>query len=247
MGTDRKEKNGIRVIRWSGYEWLCHPIWGDYHPDDTLDWYDETLPYIADNGNLMLPLAYRPRTVAEGDTRTWAVCKIRTEKEFRYGTFEWEAKLPRCRWIWPALWLTAANDWPPEIDCMEGWTDNTLDYRRGLIFREVKPTVHWHGRDRSHEHKSKNNILFCRLRGGDKFDRYKVVWTPDYVDIYYNDKEIKRFKDKVMLAEFNKPETEMHPVISFGVYGDFDISAFDEMKLSGWPFEVKSFRYTPLS
>jgi beta-glucanase (GH16 family) len=41
---------------------------------------------------------------------------------FEYGYVRITARLPSNLWMWPALWLAAANlQWPPEVDMVEHW------------------------------------------------------------------------------------------------------------------------------
>lgn len=43
---------------------------------------------------------------------------------FKFGTVEWVVKMPNRPGSWPALWLVAAEGWPPEIDVYEGFGYN---------------------------------------------------------------------------------------------------------------------------
>jgi len=43
---------------------------------------------------------------------------------FKYGSVEWEARMPDRVGSWPALWLLPASGWPPEIDVYEGFSHN---------------------------------------------------------------------------------------------------------------------------
>jgi len=46
--------------------------------------------------------------------------------DFTYGYVQVVARLPAGPYFWPALWLGAANlQWPPEIDILELWGENT--------------------------------------------------------------------------------------------------------------------------
>ena len=106
--------------------------------------------------------------------------------------------------------------------------------------------MHW-TKDGKHLEETKNNILSCLLKCGDKFDKYKVVWTPNYVKVFYNNVLVKKFTDKDMLAEMNKPEVKFHAIISVKPYGGFSKNDYEDYL--GNPNNkmiVKSFRYLPL-
>lgn len=44
-----------------------------------------------------------------------------SDLHFRYGSMEWEARMPDRRGSWPALWFVSTKGWPPEIDVYEGF------------------------------------------------------------------------------------------------------------------------------
>lgn len=253
MEKECREWHGIPTIKWQGYEWIKHPLWGIAHPDEHTVWIDETLPFINDQGHVVLGIEKRPKEVPMAwpgtgtEYREWARCHMRTTQEFKYGTFEWEMKLPNGKFQWPALWLASEEDWPPEIDVMEGWSRETTDWVKNLIFLRIKPTCHWRDKNRVHVQESKNNILKCRLKRKQNFDKYKVVWTPDYIDVYYNDHKVKRFKDKQMLSEMNRPEIKMHAIMSSGFDDGFTEDVFNKWNDDAKNMIVKSFKYTPLN
>lgn len=52
------------------------------------------------------------------------------ELQFKFGSIEWEARMPNRRYAWPALWLLPKSGWPPEIDVYEGF-----GYNSGWMFK----------------------------------------------------------------------------------------------------------------
>lgn len=241
---------GIETVEWQGYEWIKRPLWGTFHPYDPLTWYDESIPRINEKGEMVLDVEDRPKTVdIYGDTqvRKYGRCHVRTTQEFKYGTFEFEMRLPKGKHMLPALWLSSDYSWPPEIDIMEGWSGNTTNYVKRLLFKNIKPTMHWIDPvSGDHEIETKNNICRTIIKGGDHFDHYKCVWTPDYIDIFYNGKKIKRFTDKYMLSQMNQQEVKMHAIMCSGPEAAITDSEFSQYKRSVCPMVVKSFKYTPL-
>eukprot|EP01088_Endostelium_zonatum_P000781 TRINITY_DN11035_c0_g1_i1.p1 TRINITY_DN11035_c0_g1~~TRINITY_DN11035_c0_g1_i1.p1 ORF type:complete len:367 (-),score=71.45 TRINITY_DN11035_c0_g1_i1:31-1092(-) len=75
--------------------------------------------------------------------------RIRTAESFnfKYGTLEIRAKLPRGDWIWPAIWLLPTHnsygDWPAsgEIDLVES-RGNSPSYSAGGV-NQFGSTLHW--------------------------------------------------------------------------------------------------------
>ena len=242
--------NSIDAFEWKGLYWIARPLWGNYHPNDSLTWYDEEQPEILDNGNLYLPFEYKLKY-----GRPIGRSSVRCISQFKYGTFEWTFILPKGRWQWPALWLASDEGWPPEIDCLEGWSGDDPNYVKRVLFKNVKPTMHWstNADEKIGEHKSetKNNNLRCIIKGDGKVNTAKVVWTPNYVDVFYNGIKIKRFKDPEMLKHFNKEGYMMHPIMSAGPYGKewkaygSDPDLFDAPKVYNH-LEILDFKYTPL-
>ena len=92
----------------------------------------------------------------------------------RYGRFEFRAKLPTGRGIWPALWMMPQDNkyggWPSsgEIDIMEA---------RGQDPTRILGTLHFGSRGPAHAHASREYVL---PRGGSiaDFHVYVLEWTP---------------------------------------------------------------------
>ena len=223
-------------------------MWGKHHPEHELEWYDQEAYEILPDGTLILKITDNPKTFVNEDgeyvAKPWGIGWVRTINEFKYGTFEWDMRLPRGKYMWPALWLGSDSIWPPEIDCMEGWSEENPDYIKRLIWVNIKPTVHW-GTKRDVKHETKNNNLRCVIKGGDKFDHYKAIWTPEYVEIWYNNTKIKRFTDKDMLDQMNT--VSMHAIMSTGIYGKFNRNMYKEYASNGIEMAVRNFKYTPAS
>lgn len=242
----------METVTWGGYDWYTRPLWGQHHPAEKHTWYDPDCIKLQDDGSIVLDIHYNPRTFIDNDgnkvTKDFGVVQMRTIREFTYGTFEWEMKTMEGKYVWPALWLASNYSWPPEIDCMEGWSNENANFTKRLFWVNIKPTMHWSENcdPKNGEHKSDNrkNICRCRIKQND-FNKYKVVWAPDYVDVYYNDYKVKRFTNKEMLAHFNKPEVHMHVLMSSGFYSDFPKHYKDYVNRNK-PMIVKSFKYTPL-
>lgn len=145
--------------------------------------------------------------------------------KYTYGIFKWHYDLPIGRNLWPALWLTGANSWPPEIDVMEGWPSNKgiyknrTNYRRLVLFNDIQPRLHC---GTPETHKSWSNKVFgteytwrCH-QNVNKTNNCRLEWYPDIIRVYYNgykvfectDKEIlKHYHDQPMIVVMNNAVT----------------------------------------
>lgn len=68
-----------------------------------------------------------------------------SRQTFTYGKIKVVAKLPSARGSWPAIWLLPARQqWPPEIDIMEGmaWGPHKSEIHSGFLTREEEKDTH---------------------------------------------------------------------------------------------------------
>jgi beta-glucanase (GH16 family) len=116
---------------------------------------------------------------------------------FKYGTLEVRAKLPAGDWLWPAIWLLPSRSvygiWPAsgEIDLMESRGNRNLYSGNVNVGSEqVGSTLHfgprWDANGWSTAHYEKNN----RPSFSDIFHTYKMVWTPDYIQFFVDNRVI---------------------------------------------------------
>jgi beta-glucanase (GH16 family) len=95
--------------------------------------------------------------------------------EFTYGQVEFQARAPRGRGLWPALWLLPGNEsWPPEIDIMEA-----------------------HGEDADHVmvsyHRTRSEALqaVVPVTGGiGTWHLYALDWRPDSLTWYVDQRPV---------------------------------------------------------
>ena len=117
-----------------------------------------------------------------------------------------------------------------------------------LIFRNIHPTIHWSGncdsKNGEHKDEPKFNTLRWWLKGGRNFDHYKVVWTPDYIDIWYNNHKVNRYTNAEAIRHMNM--VSMHPIMSTGPQKGFTDEMYDEYMHNGIEMAVRNFKYTPL-
>lgn len=192
------------IIQWSNYEWLTQERWGHYHPGKPHWWYDPNCVRIDQNQWLHLETRYSPNgpsTIGAG-----LVC---CETDFDYGIFEIEAKLPSGKNLWPAIWSSAVNTWPPEIDIMEAYSNNKgryvsfslLNLFRYSGLRRRNPLAY---RVETCLHPDKNRPGFTLgthrhwmgWRPEMNFIKYKLIHFPNKIEIYYNNDLVRAYSGK---------------------------------------------------
>ena len=209
-------------FKWCGYEWLTHPFWGDFHPNVKGFYWDPSQVNFDSDGSLLLTTSWKPKIVDNKgvwELREYACGLCRTIKEFTYGTFIAEIKLPEGMNLWPSFWLTAANTWPPEIDVMEGASGKDGKYRRNCFKYTVEPNFHYGNSDENHVNNGAKSVCKSLLRLND-FNEYKLVWTPDYIEIRYNNHTVYSVTDKKKLEWVNK-DPWMHAKLNLNVTPDY--------------------------
>ena len=129
----------------------------------------------------------------------------------KFGIYEIECKLPDGPYLWPAFWSWSYESWPPEIDIFEAYSN-----KRGSYFNWGKPHElffgkFWNCATNFHLGKLPNNYdlgakdHFWTWKNPKKtFNRYKLDWRPDRIDIFFNDKLVRSVRDEKVLKEVNK-------------------------------------------
>lgn len=210
-------------INWQGYEWLTQERWGNVHPENPTKWNDPSAIKIDDDETLRLYARSNPKThIIDGVEVESKVGfgLISCTNHFGYGTFEIEAKMPSGPYTWPAFWCWAFESYPPEIDMFEGYTNKRGSYwnwsLRPLIgkFWRVNSNIHlkYHVKgskvggmnaDGTHRYQlgAKSHWLGWK-RPDRKFNKYKLVWTPDEISIYFNKCKVRTITDRPTLDQF---------------------------------------------
>ncbi len=161
--------------------WL--PTWSDEFSGSALDgskWFAQNVAWPYNNESEF----YRPQNVAVGGGlctitslrqsfggKPYTSGRIETGGRFNqlFGKFEFRAKLPKGKGIWPALWLLPDGMWPPEIDIMELLGDNP---------NKVYFTNHWGTSSDVHSYGSS----FIGPDFSADFHTFCVEWWPDRLD-----------------------------------------------------------------
>lgn len=198
-----------KTIVWSGYEWITEERWGNIHPDKAYCWYDSKCVGVDDDGTLRLRVDYHPNTIAVNGTEytpsygTGLLSSTRNNPEFKYGRYTWEAKFPRGKNLWPALWMWSWQSWPPEIDVVEAWTNSRGGYLKCFAKDAL---VYWDLTTNLHDPNAKwNMVKHWALRHNVKdptknFMEYALEWTPGHLKFYYDGKCIRTIDDPGLMA-----------------------------------------------
>jgi beta-glucanase (GH16 family) len=220
------------MIEFSGYKWRTQQPWGDYHSDDSFWWYDPECVDVTD-GILRLQTKHHERKIDDEVINEIGVGLVSSETPFTYGTFEADVMLPMGTGLFPAFWLYAVDTWPPEIDIFEGWSRKSGLYTSNYIpYYSLASNVHYDVSPNNKSIKSKSHMTWKR------FDReylnFKLIWTPNEISIYYNNKLVRQVTDSNILKWFK--DIKMWVIFNNGVENEEDYTN-DSVML------VKNFKY----
>ena len=231
-------------IQWQGYKWKPQERWGTVHPDKPFVWYSPNCVRVDEWGYLHLETRkdrqrkYEEYYNKEYDPK-YGVGLICSVLNFSYGYFEIEAKLPSGQNLWPAFWMWGADSWPPEIDIFEGYTNKNNSYfspklPNPLGCWDVVPNFHY--KEEGEKKATGTTRRYWGCKDPSKyFMKYSCLWTPDLIEIKYDNHIIKKITNKKLLKYFMG--TKMRVIINNSF-----TSIPDEGKEYS-DFVIKSFKY----
>ncbi len=245
-------------ITWKGYEWMNGQPWGEAHPDKTQLWYADETEAIKimcnDNIGILLDINNNPRYFPDIDqTKPFGCGCISTVETFLYGHFHFEYILPIGIHLWPAIWLSGADDWPPEIDIVEGWSGNGYfiknqpNYKKFIGFNYIHPGVYY-GKDSEGNVLgkgfgslgTKNTTYQCYQKLNHKLNTCDLYWYPDHVKAYYNNHLVMDITEKEILDGLNG---RMYICMDSWIWNNFSQKDFENYKTKGSPFVITDFKY----
>ena len=194
-------------MEYFGINWQIGRPWGNHHPDHNC-WNAPESVVFKDN-ILQLGVDYKPVIFDVPDPNNpgqtykkrypWSVGYVTSTDSFKYGYFRVDFKLPLGKQLWPAIWLSDQDTWPPEIDIVEGWTDQynwpifkpkSADriYRINPFANRIFPSLHLGTNPKEHHMKSYKKLngsptCYLDITG---VNVCELVWAPDRLRIYYN-------------------------------------------------------------
>lgn len=230
---------------WCGYQWNTQQPWGQIHPGKPIQWYDSTAVEIQQDV-LKLKTHFNPKPFKIDDQYVESpigVGLICTEETFSFGIYEFQAKLPAGRNLWPALWLTATDAWPPEIDIMEAYSNQKGSY---FDFNLKTPFSFWNLESNVHYKRNNNNesigprngfVGFANIHN--RYVTYKLVYTPNDISIYYDDYLVRKVTNKDIMHNVN--QHDYYVIINNAVQDSVDIDSAHYSE-----FNVKYFKHIKL-
>lgn len=254
-------------MEYFGIHWQIGRPWGNHHPKHNCWNAPESVVY-KDNV-LQLGVDYKPRIFELPDPDNpgktykkrypWSVGYVTSTDFFKYGYFRFEFKLPLGRHLWPAIWLSDRDTWPPEVDIMEGWTwmykwpfkPESADhiYRINPFANRIFPSLHLGTNPDEHQ-----TISFKKLNGtcpsylnitGDNV--CELIWAPDRLVVYYNGHKVMEETRPEVLKYYNESKG-MKILLNNYVTNNFNIDDYihmnDRKDMCKW-FYIYNVQYNP--
>jgi len=230
----------MKLINWSGYEWITQERWGQIHPEKPWNWYDPSCVKINERGNLELWVKKNPTVIEVDDDYIYSnngTGLINCTTDFSHGVFEIVAKLPKGRGMWPAFWMWATNDWPPEIDIFEGYSGKR-NYRNWCLKpQNIKSCIHIRNEWNVKKIPARSPWIWqFNNNPAESFNTYTCVWDKDKIEFIINNRLLRVITCSKTLNYLN--QYNMQLVINNHIDGLFQ---------NDWscktPFEIKSFKY----
>jgi len=237
-------------MKWSGYNWITQERWGIMHTDKPYNWYDEKSVKVNKDGFLELSINFNPKKIIIDDKEYNPELGIglvsSTYKDFTYGYYEIEAKLPNSPFSWPAFWMWSWESWPPEIDIFEGYTNYKGSYFKisnsWKIWKiwNIQTNIHYKINELKHKSigSAKGFIDLFKKSPSKRFIKYGMLWKPDEITFYYDGRVVRKITDSKILDKIKGHK--MNLILNNGVTKD-DIRAIE-----GDPMIIKYFTYTDL-
>lgn len=232
--------NGTK-FNWCGYEWIMKERWGISHPEKPWAIYSNDCVSIDNEDNLILTIK---NTKQRDVFYTGLVSTTRNNPVFKYGEYTWIAKMPIGKNLWPALWMWSWDSWPPEIDIVEGWTNNIGGYFK---VSNKKPLLRWNIQSNIHI-KDGNNIQrdfpefwnwsIMSKNPYKDFIEYTMKWYKDRVEFYYDKILVRTVKDNAIMDYINS-------VSGMNIIMDIYPTARYKTNQIKSPLYIKKFEYIP--
>lgn len=189
-------------------KWRIGQSWGKFHIGNPTQYYGDESVYLEEDC-LILDTKYLPKkdlTTWESEKRfdiPYSIGLISSLESFGYGFYEFVVELPKGIGLWPAVWLTAVDSWPPEIDIIEAYSDEYSNYGK-----KFQTNLHFD----FPPNKKTSGAINHRILNPFENLKLSVYWTESFINIYYNgylvrkitsEKTLKWFRNKKMTIVLN--------------------------------------------
>lgn len=216
--------------------WRIGQPWGKFHPGYPNQWYGEDSVYI-ENKHLVLDNRYQPVQLSPYDSTKkydipYSVGLITSYESYGYGYYEFESKLPDGIGLWPAIWLSCVDSWPPEIDITESYSDKNGDYKDKL-----ESNLHFNLGEKKSSSGARSHPIY---RSKDRI-KFSLWWTKDFIKVYYNGYLVRVITSNDTLQWFI--DKKMIIILNNGMRPEFDNIQPREEKVSISKFEIYSVKY----
>lgn len=169
--------------------------WSLYGKGNFRQWYDKTAVKLTKEG-VELSITDHHFETEHNVLIKNGIGMIVSKNSYSYGLFEWNIILPKGKDLWPAIWLTHIETWPPEIDVLEAYSDSQMKYgnkyNTNVYYGDSEETERQVG-GMSHGYTIRDNKLL----------NLKLHWTKEYIKIYYNNCLVRQITDQNVLKWFN--------------------------------------------
>jgi beta-glucanase (GH16 family) len=149
--------------------------------------------------------------------------------DWKYGKIEISAKVPAGKGTWPALWMMPTyseyGGWPRsgEIDIME---------YIGVEPQKLHYTCHFEGTNGSGHQSSGTGSTFI-VNPFNQFIKYEMIWTPDKIEWYANDKKFHEYRKQQTFDNRSWPfDKEFYLILNLAYGGSWGgYAGVDDTKL----------------
>lgn len=230
------------TFNWRGWDWYAYKHCKN-DTENCKDAYLSTNCVVTNNNTIKLPINYNPKKFPNdklNTIRTYECAFIESSKVFSYGTYEFDVILDNSPNTWPAIWLYGANNWPPEIDVVEAYPRKN---GKVINITDTKWETNIHYDDngaKQYGAKGIPTLLYLLTHKQGKPDTWKLVWTPEYIKIYFNGIRVRYVNDKKVINHFNA-NNKMRVVVNNMLQKDYNKSDYEKQE----NFELTNFKYTP--
>ena len=254
----------IKILNWCGHKWeTCMENGRPIHPDNPWYYIDGSKVSVNDN-TIYLNIGREAKTITwwnkEGTEKiayksTIACGLIKSVEAFPVNSsFECDVMMPIGKNLWFSFWLTACDNWPPEVDIFEGYTDENGSYLDKLAFHWKFPFIYRSMRFESNVHYTDNKGVHRQV--GPKgvhpnnirmypfiykeWQHFKCEWRNDSIKFFVNDHLVRTVRNKKVLS---KMETKgMWVIFNIWPNDKFDLSRKGDIKSFSFPFIIKDFK-----